>query len=137
MDDLHSPLPAADAAEGLLDPAALHLGLLGVGHVPELTAAALGVLGAVGVLPVGGCLQDLVHPAPGGGLAHLQQLDGAELSLQGSLDKDGLPIQTGHALTGGAVALDPQGIFLILLGCHTEQLPSIVTGEHSSPPHTF
>ena len=124
MDDLHLAVPAADSLQGILDPAALHLGLLGIGHVPELTAAALGILETIGGLPVGRGLQNLVDLAPGGGFAHLQQLDLAQLPLQGALDKDRLAVQPGHALAGGAVALHAQGIYLVLFCRHIRQLPS-------------
>ena len=64
-------VPTADALEGVLDLLALKIQLLFVGHVPQLTAAALGVLGTVRDLPAGGGLRHLRHPPPGGGLADL------------------------------------------------------------------
>ena len=64
-------VPTADALEGVLDLLALKIQLLCIGHVPQLTAAALGVLGTVRGLATGGRLRHLRHPPPGGGLADL------------------------------------------------------------------
>ena len=136
VDHLHGPLPAADALEGVLDPAAFQLGFLLVGHVPQLAAAALGVLGAVGNLTMGGGLHHLCHPAPGGGLAHLQQLNPAQLPGQGPFHKDRLAVQPGHALAGAAVALHAQGVYLVFLGCHGDcsLLVGIFTGRREQAP---
>ena len=71
VDDRDLPRPAADALEGVLDLLFLEGQLLGIGHVPQLAPPALGIVGAVGDLPAGGGLQDLLHPAPGGAFAHL------------------------------------------------------------------
>ena len=64
-------VPATDALEGVLDFLALEVQLLCIGHVPQLTAAALGVLGTVRDLATGGWLRHLRHPPPGGGFADL------------------------------------------------------------------
>ena len=71
VDHSDLPVPAADAPQGVLDLLPLEGQLLGIGHVPQLAAPALGVLGAVGGLAAGGGLHNLGHPPPGGGLTHL------------------------------------------------------------------
>ena len=118
VDDGNFARPAADALQGILDLLALEAQLFLIGHVPQLTAAALGVLRTVRCLTAGGRLQHLGYPPPGGAFADLEQLDLAKLTCQRALDKDGLPVQPGHPLPGAAVALDAQGVTFVLLRCH-------------------
>ena len=59
------------AVGGVLSLLPLEPQLLFIGHVPQLTAAALGIEGTVRDLPGRGRLQNVSNPAPGGGLPHL------------------------------------------------------------------
>ena len=105
-----------DPAEGVLHPPALGLQLGGVGHVAELAAAAFGVVGAVGRLPVWGGAGDLESLPPDGRAAHLQKLDLADLPREPAGDKDHLALQVGDALTVETDGLDGQGEHVIFLG---------------------
>ena len=91
---------------------------LGIGHVPQLTSSTPGIPGAVGALAAWNRRQHLGHPAPGGGLAHLQQLNLADLSRQGPLDKDRLSLQPGHPLSRAAVSFDPKRVLFVLFRRH-------------------
>ena len=118
VDLLHPPGPSADPLQGVLDLLPLKAQFLGIGHVPQLTSSTPGIPGAVGALAAWNRRQHLGHPAPGGGLAHLQQLNLADLSRQGPLDKDRLSLQPGPPLSRAAVSFDPKRVLFVLFRRH-------------------
>ena len=123
VDHVHAEVEAADAAQSVLHPLTLELQLLGIAHVPQRTAAALWKVRAVRLDPGGGGGDHLLHPAPGGGLAHLQQLYPAALSPERTLDKDGHAVQPSNAVALAGVVVDREVKCLVFLGfCHAQFL---------------
>ena len=103
-------LSAADAGQTVLHLLPLKGQLLVIGHVPQGTAAAEGVIGAVGLQPGGRGLQHLCRVAPGAGFSHLVQPDKAFFSPEGVLDEAGHAVgKTGDPRSVGAVALYGEG----------------------------
>ena len=87
---------------------ALALGpqLLGVGHVPVLTAAAFPIQGAVNPHPLRGGGQQLHSPAPGHIFFNLFQPDPPPLPGDGAGHKDNPALQPGHPHPLGGEAGD-------------------------------
>ena len=111
-------LHAAHTLQRIGHPLALGLQLLGIGHVPELTAATPARQGTVGFQPLLGALQQLHSPGPGHVLRHLLQADGPALPPDGPRDKDHPALQPGHPHALGGVAGDLGGVDSIFLPVH-------------------
>lgn len=97
---------AADARKGVEHAPALEGKLLLVVHVPEIAAAALAEIRAVGADAVRRGLfnrfDDAVRRAP----ADVDDADAARLARNGARNKDDLPVRAGNALAVGGVARD-------------------------------
>lgn len=104
----------ADAAQGLLHPLPLGLQLLGVGHMPELAAAAYAVPGAVRLRPRRGRLQQPLHTAPGGAVADVLDQHVHPLAPERALDEHRHALNAGDPLAAAGVPLDHGGVNLAL-----------------------
>ena len=109
----------AHPLQGVGDALALGPQLLGIGEVPELTAAAPAEQGTVRFRPLRGGLQQLHAPAPGHLGAYLLQADSPELPLGSEGDKDHPALQPGYSHSLRRIALDAEGVDCVFLPfCH-------------------
>ena len=140
VDDGHRHIQPGDALKAVLHPDALGLQLLGVVHVPELAAAALGVVDALGHDPGGGGLEHPHHPAEQAAPAHLLDAHVALLAPDAPLDKDHNPVQPGHARTVGGVPLDDEAAHVVYFYIAVEhsitKLSEFVTPSRPAGPRT-
>lgn len=109
----------AHPLQGVGDALALGPQLLGIGEVPELTAAAPAKQRTVRLGTLRGGLQQLHPPAPGHVGAHLLQTDPPELPLGGEGDKDHPALQPGHPHSLRRISLNAEGVDRVFLPfCH-------------------
>ena len=113
VDDIHPHIRPADAAQGVLHPDAFGLQFLGVVHMAQLAAAALGIVQALGHNAGGGGDHRPGYPAPDGASAHLLNEHIALLAPDAALGEDHHAVQPGHARAVGGIALDEQAVGLV------------------------
>jgi len=109
---LHHDIGAANPAQGVLNPPALGPELLGVGEVPEVTAAAPSVIGAVGDGPLRGGGVNLYKLSQGVGLHDPDDFQLHPLSPEGLGHEDHGAVQTDDAIAFAGIALDQGSVDL-------------------------
>ena len=116
VDHIHCQIQPANAPEGVLHPLAFEGELLLIGHMPQGASPALGEVGTVRSDAGRGGGEHLLHLAPGGGFAHLQQFHQAGFSPDGPFHKDCHALQSGDAVSFAGITFDFQGDELIFPG---------------------
>ena len=110
---LHLHTAAAQAGQGILHPLAFGPQLLGVVHMPEGTAAALAVVGAIRLPAVGRDGFPCHRLAEGCVFQHLHHQNVAHLACYGIVDEYHLAADTGDAQALAGVAQDFGSVNLI------------------------
>ena len=120
----HRQVQTAQAVEGVLHPLALGVQFLLIGHVAELTASALAVVGAVRLDAGGGWGVQRGNVGPGGVVAHVLDAYVCLFASDRSVDKDYHAVNAGHSGAVAGIAFNMCGVNLPFLQCHGGHLPS-------------
>ena len=124
VDGGHRQGKTAQAAEGVLHPLALGVQFLLIGHVAELTASALIIVGAVRLDAGGGWGAQGGDVGPGGVVAHVLDAHVRLFASDRSVDKDHHAVNAGHAGAVAGIAFHMGGVDFPFLQCHGGHLPS-------------
>ena len=120
----HRQVQTAQAVEGVLHPLTLGVQFLLIGHVAELTASALAVVGTVRLDAGGGWGAQGGDVGPGGVVAHVLDAHVRLFAPDRPVDKDHHAVNAGHAGAVAGIAFNMGGVNLPFLQCHGGHLPS-------------